>query len=146
MVKTVTICQNIFSQIFEESVSIKISPRQHFALYGICDYYMVKLTISLCKCNYIPVELQHTCVLWGWAWATLNVLYSYVFMHWFCHILQVTLHYSTKARGRRITWTEHVSECNEINVVQSVLEWLVSLNFFYRNITLYKRFVVAILP
>ena len=31
--KTVTIHQNIFCQIFEESVSVKISPRQNFALY-----------------------------------------------------------------------------------------------------------------
>ena len=32
--KTVTIRQNIFRQIFEESLSVKISPRQNFALYG----------------------------------------------------------------------------------------------------------------
>ena len=33
--QTVTIHQNIFRQIFEESVSVKISPRQNFTLYGI---------------------------------------------------------------------------------------------------------------
>ena len=33
--ETVTIRQNIFHQIFEESVSVKISPHQNFALYGI---------------------------------------------------------------------------------------------------------------
>ena len=33
--KSVTIHRNIFHQIFEESVSIKISLRQSFALYGI---------------------------------------------------------------------------------------------------------------
>ena len=120
------------------------SPRQPFALYRICDYYMVKLTISLCKCNYILVEIQH--IVGVSLSNTECTVYSYILIHWFCHILQVTLHYSTKARGRRITWNEHISECNEINVVQSVLEWLVSLNFSYRNITLYKRFVVAVLP
>ena len=30
----VTICQNIFHQIFEESVSVKISPHQNFPLYS----------------------------------------------------------------------------------------------------------------
>ena len=34
----------------------------------------------------------------------------------------------------------------EISFVQSVLEWLVSHNLFYRNVTLDKRFVVAVLP
>ena len=35
-----TIHQNIFRQIFEESLSIKIFPHQNFALYGIstADY------------------------------------------------------------------------------------------------------------
>ena len=42
-------------------------------------------------------------------------------------------------------WHEHISECIEISVIQSVLEWLVSHNLFYRNITLDKRFVIAIL-
>ena len=53
----------------------------------------------------------------GRAWATLNVLS----MHWFCHFLQVTLHYCTKARG----WEgshDYISECIEIVVVQSVFE------------------------
>ena len=34
MGKAVTIRQNIFRQIFEESISVKISPRQNFALYA----------------------------------------------------------------------------------------------------------------
>ena len=34
----VTIRQNIFHQIFEESVSVKISPCQNFVLYGIYSY------------------------------------------------------------------------------------------------------------
>ena len=41
---------------------------------------------------------------------------------------------------------EHISECTEINVVQSVLEWLVSHTLFYRNVALDKRFFVAVLP
>ena len=34
MVKGRTIHQNIFCQIFEELVSVKISPHQNFTLYG----------------------------------------------------------------------------------------------------------------
>ena len=37
----------------------------------------------------------------------------------------------------------YISECIEISVVQFALEWLVSHNLFYKNITLDKRFVVA---
>ena len=33
-----TIRQNIFHQIFAESVSVKISPRQNFVLYGSYTY------------------------------------------------------------------------------------------------------------
>ena len=33
-----TIRQNIFHQIFAESVSVKISPCQNFVLYGIAMY------------------------------------------------------------------------------------------------------------
>ena len=40
---------------------------------------------------------------------------------------------------------EHISDCIEISVVQSVLEWSVFYNLFYRNITLDKRFVIAVL-
>ena len=35
MVKEVTIRQNTFREIFEESLSVKISPHQKFALYSI---------------------------------------------------------------------------------------------------------------
>ena len=35
---TVSIRQNIFRQIFEESVSVKISPCQNFALYGMLSH------------------------------------------------------------------------------------------------------------
>ena len=40
---TVTIRQNIFCQIFEELVSIKISPLQNFVLYGtsVCVFVCV---------------------------------------------------------------------------------------------------------
>ena len=41
---------------------------------------------------------------------------------------------------------EHMSECIEISVVQSVIELLVCHNLFYRNITLDKRLAVAVLP
>ena len=37
----------------------------------------------------------------------------------------------------------YISECIEISVVQPLLEWLMSRNLFYRNITLDNRFVVA---
>ena len=41
--KTVTIHQNISHQIFEKSVSIKISPCQNFVLYGMGNYCQVNL-------------------------------------------------------------------------------------------------------
>ena len=47
--------------------------------------------------------------MWGWARATLNVLS----MYWFCHILQVKLHYCTKARSKRITWTHFRAHWNQ---------------------------------
>ena len=40
----------------------------------------------------------------------------------------MTLHYCTKARGREGSY-EHISECTEISVVQSVLEWLMLLHW-----------------
>ena len=42
---------------------------------------------------------------------------------------------------------EHISGCIKISVVQSVMGWLVSykLQLIYRDITLDKRFVVAVL-
>ena len=50
-----TIHQNIFRQVFEESLSVKISPHQNFALYGICfsmqlatELLLYAMTIILC--------------------------------------------------------------------------------------------------
>ena len=57
------------------------------------------------------------------------------FSKWHCIIVQ-------KVEGSH----EHISDCIEISAVQSVLEWLVFYNLFYRNITLDKRFVIAVLP
>ena len=69
----------------------------------------------------------------------LTLTQDHLSMHWFCYILQVTLHHCTTARAEGSH--EHTSP---LSVVQSVLEWLVSHNLFYRNITMYKRFVVAV--
>ena len=46
-----TIHQNIFRQIFEESVTVKICPRQNFALYGNS---LIKITNSL----YLSVKVD----------------------------------------------------------------------------------------
>ena len=59
--------QTIFRQIFEESVSIKISPRKNFALYGtyyILDYYL----LGCFRAIWTPGK--HT------AWNTRNVKYK----------------------------------------------------------------------
>ena len=57
---------------------------------------------------------------------------------WHCIIVQ-----NKGAEGSH----EHVSEYIEISVVQSVIEWLVSQNLqlICRDITLDKRFIVAVL-
>ena len=52
----------------------------------------------------------------------------------------IALLYKARAEGSH----EHISECIEISIVQSVLEWLVYHNLSYRNITLDNRFIVPV--
>ena len=44
-----------------------------------------------------------------------------------------------KSKGRRITWTHFTSQCCAICIRMAGV-----YNLFYRNITMYKRFVVAV--
>ena len=48
MVKTVTICENIFHQIFEESVSVKIL---HYTVITSCSFEVISLIHTLVLCN-----------------------------------------------------------------------------------------------
>ena len=58
--KIVTICQNIFYQIFKRSLSVKISPHQNFALYG----------------TYVILSIMHYATCFTWKVSSYSVSYS----------------------------------------------------------------------
>ena len=81
--KTVTICQNIFCQMFEESISIIISPCQEFALYSTCVWYLLPLQSLYYTCSdcFIRVfrwwclkYLDDDVCMWACAWTRMHIV------------------------------------------------------------------------